>query len=141
MNTTLLINEKVQVFLKGTKEMFIDGKWVPAVNGTLYESINPTTNEVLAKVYEGDEQDVDLAVKAARRAFEDGWKKTAPRERARLLNKLADLVEENLEEITQLDSLEYGGTLAVAGALRKMQFIICVIMLVGLQNFMERQSN
>ncbi|MFY0743029.1 aldehyde dehydrogenase family protein [Solibacillus silvestris] len=115
VNTTLLINEKVQVFLKGTKEMFIDGKWVPAVNGTLYESINPTTNEVLAKIYEGDEQDVDLAVKAARRAFEGGWKKTAPRERARLLNKLADLVEENLEEITQLDSLEYGGTLAVAG--------------------------
>ena len=51
VNTTLLINEKVQVFLKGTKEMFIDGKWVPAVNGTLYESINPTTNEVLATIY------------------------------------------------------------------------------------------
>src|SRR5690606_18116987 len=108
-------NEKVQAFLKGTKEMYIDGKWVPAVEGTIYESINPTTNDVLAKIYEGDEQDVDIAVKAARRAFEGGWKKTAPRERARLLNKLADLVEENLEEITQLDSLEYGGTLAVAG--------------------------
>ena len=77
--------------------------------------INPTTNEVLAKVYEGDEEDVDLAVKAARRAFENGWKKTAPRERTRLLNKLADLLEENLEVLTQLDALDYGGTHAVAG--------------------------
>ncbi|WP_342488236.1 aldehyde dehydrogenase family protein [Cytobacillus sp. FSL W7-1323] len=114
-NTTLEINPIVQAFLSGTKEMFLNGKWVPAIKGKVYESINPTTNEILAKIYEGDEEDLDVAVKAARRAFEGSWKNTAPRERARLLNKLADLLEENLEVITQLDALDYGGTLAVAG--------------------------
>lgn len=114
-NTTIVVNQKVQEFLAGTKDMYIDGKWVPAINGKVYESINPTTNEVLAKIYEGDEEDVNLAVHAARRAFEGGWKQTPPRERARYLNKLADLIEENLEIITQLDALDYGGTLAVAG--------------------------
>ena len=55
VNTTLTVNEKVQEFLVGTKEMFIDGKWVTSVQRKVYESINPTTNEVLAKIYEGDE--------------------------------------------------------------------------------------
>ncbi len=89
--------------------LLIGGKWVPSVSGKTFETTNPATGEVICKVAEGDKADVDLAVAAARRAFESGpWPKMAAAERGRILNRLADLIEENKEELAALESLDNG---------------------------------
>src|SRR5918911_5649909 len=89
--------------------MFIDGKWVPSASGKTFETVNPATGEVICRVAEGDKADVDLAVKAARKAFEEGpWRTMNASERGRLLNKLADLIEKNQEELAALESLDNG---------------------------------
>jgi aldehyde dehydrogenase (NAD+) len=108
------------------KKMLIDGKWVDAVSGKKFETHNPATGELLATVAEGDAEDINRAVAAARRAFEGPWSKVKPFERQSLLLKLADLVEQNYEELSQLDTLDMGapisrtrgGRLRVLGMLR-----------------------
>src|SRR6185437_9568215 len=86
--------------------LFIGGKWQDSVSGKTFATLNPATGEVICQVAEGDKADIDLAVKAARKAFEDGpWSKMNASERGRLLNKLADLVEQNREELAALESL------------------------------------
>jgi len=95
--------------------MFINGKWVEAASGKTFPSYNPATGEVLAQVAEGDREDIDRAVKAARKAFESGpWAEMTASERGRLIWKLGDLVEEHLEEFAQLESLDNGKPLSVA---------------------------
>lgn len=89
--------------------LFIGGKWLDSVSGKTFPTINPATGEVICQVAEGDKADVDLAVQAARRAFEEGpWPKMDASERGRLLHKLADLIEKNLEELAALESLDNG---------------------------------
>jgi aldehyde dehydrogenase (NAD+) len=106
--------KKLPVKVRQTK-MFIDGKWVDASSGKTFETLNPATGDVIAHVAEGDKADVDKAVKAARRAFEKGpWRKMSARERGRILYKLADLIEENKEELAKLESLDNGKPLSVA---------------------------
>ena len=91
------------------QKMLIDGKWVESVSGKRFETINPSTGEVICDVAEGDKADVDLAVKAARKAFESGpWSKLAPAGRGVLLNKLADAMESHLDELAALESLDNG---------------------------------
>ena len=88
---------------------FIDGKFVDAVSDKTFDSINPANGQVLAQVAECDAADVDLAVAAGRRAFEDGrWSRMAPGDRKAVLLKLADLIRANLEEMALLDSLDMG---------------------------------
>lgn len=88
---------------------FIDGKFVGAVSGKTFDSINPANGQLLAQVAECDAADVDLAVAAGRRAFEDGrWSRMAPGDRKAVLLKLADLIRANLEEMALLDSLDMG---------------------------------
>ena len=88
-------------------ECFIGGRWTPAVSGRTFETVNPATEEVIAQVAEGDAADVDLAVKAARHALEQGpWGRMDARDRGRLLYKLADLIEENAEELAALETLD-----------------------------------
>jgi len=89
--------------------LFIGGKWQDSVSGKTFETANPATGESICQVAEGDKADVDLAVKAARKAFTDGpWPKMNASERGRLLHKLADLVEQNQEELAALESLDNG---------------------------------
>jgi aldehyde dehydrogenase (NAD+) len=89
--------------------LFIGGKWQDSVSGKTFPTINPATGETICQVAEGDKADIDLAVKAARKAFEDGaWPKTSAAERGRLTNKLADLIEKNKEELAALESLDNG---------------------------------
>src|SRR5438270_9332120 len=89
--------------------LFIDGKWQPSVSGKTFATLNPASGETICQVAEGDKADIDLAVKAARKAFESGpWPKMNASERGRLLNRLADLVEENQEELAALESLDNG---------------------------------
>jgi len=91
------------------KKLLIGGRWVPARSGKTFETVNPATEEVLALVAEGDRADVDEAVKAARQAFEKGrWPKMGPHERARYLCKIADLIEEDADELAELETLDNG---------------------------------
>jgi acyl-CoA reductase-like NAD-dependent aldehyde dehydrogenase len=105
---------QVHPFLDGKpKRMLIDGKWLEAASGKTFESRNPATGELLANVAEGDAEDINLAVAAARRAFNGPWSKFKPAERQRLLLRLADLVEEHIEEFAQLDTLDMGAAAPV----------------------------
>jgi aldehyde dehydrogenase (NAD+) len=89
--------------------LFIGGKWLDSVSGKTFPTLNPATGETICQVAEGDKADVDLAVKAARKAFEEGpWSKMNASDRGRLLNKLADLIEKNKEELAALESLDNG---------------------------------
>ncbi len=100
-------------FLDGKpKRMFIDGKWVEAATGKTFATINPSTGEELAQVAEGDAEDIDRAVEAARRAFNGPWSKVKPFERQALLLKLAELVEKNFDELAWLDTLDMGAPIS-----------------------------
>src|SRR5271165_735042 len=106
---------KVFRFVSRTHKILINGKWVEAASGKTFPTYNPATGEVLARVAEGDREDIDRAVKAARAAFETGrWSQLTPSERGRAIWKLADLLEENLEEFAQLESLDNGKPLKIA---------------------------
>jgi aldehyde dehydrogenase (NAD+) len=89
--------------------LLINGKWQDSVSGKTFPTLNPATGEVLCQVAEGDKADIDLAVKAARKAFEDGpWARMNASDRGRLLHKLADKIEEHKEELAALESLDNG---------------------------------
>lgn len=90
-------------------ECFIDGKWVPAASGKTFATMNPATEEEIAQVAEGDSADIDRAVKAARKAFENSaWSRMDARDRGRLIYRLADLIEEEIDELAALESLDNG---------------------------------
>src|SRR5258708_7724129 len=111
MNPTMLEPEarrKMSAKAHQTK-MLIDGEWVDSASGRTFETINPATGEVITRVAEGGKADVDRAVKAARNAFECGpWKKMNARERGRLLYKFADLLEQHIDELAALETLDNG---------------------------------
>jgi aldehyde dehydrogenase (NAD+) len=89
--------------------LFIAGKWQDSVSGKTFATHNPATGETICQVAEGDKADIDLAVAAARRAFEEGpWPKTSAAERGRLLHRLADLIESHKEELAALEALDNG---------------------------------
>ncbi len=89
--------------------LLIGGKWLDSVSGKTFPTVNPATGEVICQVAEGDKADIDLAVKAARKAFEEGpWRRMNASERGRLLNRLADLIERNQEELAALETLDNG---------------------------------
>src|SRR5436853_1302685 len=107
--------DKTTGFVSRKHKLLINGKWVESASGKTFPTYNPATGEVLAQVAEGDREDINRAVKAARKAFDSGsWSDMSASERGRLLWKLADLMEEHLEEFAQLESLDNGKPLAVA---------------------------
>ena len=109
------IDSKVSKFVAQTQKMLINGKHVEAASGKTFATYNPATGEVLANVAEGDREDINRAVKAARAAFETGpWSRMSPAERGKLIWKLGDLIEKHLEEFAQLESLDNGKPLKVA---------------------------
>ncbi|MGE7684196.1 aldehyde dehydrogenase family protein [Peribacillus simplex] len=109
MEQTIKLNPRVQEFLKGTKKLLINGELVEAASGKTFETLDPSNGKVLAVVCEAGPEDVDKAVKAARKAFDNGpWKKMSASERSRLIYKLADLMEEHKEALAQLDTLDNG---------------------------------
>jgi phenylacetaldehyde dehydrogenase len=110
-------DDKVSSFVSRTHKMLINGKWVAATSGKTFPTYNPATGEVLARVAEGDSADIELAVKAARAAFDTGpWRRLTPSERGRMIWKLADLIEQNLEELAELETLDNGKPLKIARA-------------------------
>lgn len=94
---------------KDPYQLYIDGKYVPSVSGKLQDCVNPANNEVFAHAYRGGVEDAELAVKAARRAFDEGpWGKTAARDRAAILMKAAEIMERRADEFATLEALECG---------------------------------
>ena len=111
------IDPKAASFIGKTGKILIGGKWSEAASGKTFDTPNPATGEVLARVAAGDREDIDRAVKAARKAFESGpWSTMTASERGKLIWKLADLLEQNLEEFATLESLDNGKPLTVARA-------------------------
>ncbi|HEX4968801.1 MAG TPA: aldehyde dehydrogenase family protein, partial [Nitrospiraceae bacterium] len=110
-------HQQVLTFVSKPRKMLIGGKWLEAASGKTFPTYNPATGEILAHVAEGNGTDVDMAVTAARNAFEGGpWRRLTASERGRLIWKLADLLESHLEEFAQLESLDNGKPIGVARA-------------------------
>jgi phenylacetaldehyde dehydrogenase len=109
------MQDAVSEFLATPRKLLIDGRWVAAASGKTFDSIDPATGEVLARVAEGDKTDIDAAVKAARRAFESGpWPKMSASERGRIMWKIADLLEKHTEEFAELETLDNGKPISVS---------------------------
>jgi phenylacetaldehyde dehydrogenase len=109
------IDPRVSSTLAKQGRLLINNRWEDAASRKTFPTYNPATGEVLTRVAEGDKDDVDRAVKAARSAFENGpWPKMTTSERGRLIWKLGDLIEKHLEEFAELESLDNGKPLTVA---------------------------
>ncbi|VXD21405.1 Aldehyde dehydrogenase, mitochondrial [Planktothrix serta PCC 8927] len=106
MVTSIRPDQKVKI---GPTQLLINNEWVNSVSGRRFQTINPTTGEIICDVAEADAADVDQAVKAARTAFTRGnWPQMSATKRGELLYKLADLIEQNILELAQLESLDNG---------------------------------
>jgi len=91
------------------RRLLIDNQWVDAASGGTFDTVNPATGAVLASIAAGEAADVDRAVAAARAAFEAAaWRDMIPAQRARLLWKMADLIEQNIDELAELETLDQG---------------------------------
>jgi phenylacetaldehyde dehydrogenase len=102
--------------ITGPKRLLIDGQWVEAASGRTFQTIDPATEEVLADIAHGDAEDVERAVRAARRAFEFGseWRRMTPSDRGRLIHRIGDLILDNADELATLESMDNGKPRAVA---------------------------
>ncbi|ALJ19217.1 aldehyde dehydrogenase family protein [Microbacterium sp. No. 7] len=99
-------------FVQGTKKLLIGGEWVEPSSGQYIDAVNPANGEVLARIAQGDARDVDLAVAAARRAFEGPWSQYTPHERRKLLLSVHDAIVDNFEELAVIETLDMGAPLA-----------------------------
>jgi phenylacetaldehyde dehydrogenase len=110
-------DQQIRAFLDEPRKMLINGKWVDSASGKTFQSFNPATGSVLAEVSEGDREDINRAVSAARAAFDGGpWRRMTPSERGRAIWKLADLIEQQTEEFAMLETLDNGKPLTVSRA-------------------------
>src|SRR5580698_118358 len=116
MISTLPMPTEKQTAPTATK-LLINNRWVPSESGKTFATVNPSTGEEICQVAEADAADVEKAVKAARTAFEHGsWRKMPASQRGRLLNRLADLMEEHADELARLESLDNGKPFSMAKA-------------------------
>jgi len=92
-------------------DLFIDGKFVKPSSGTYFKTINPANQEVLAEVAHGNEKDIDLAVKAARKAYTEVWSKMPGKERAKYIYRIARLMQEKARELAVIETLDAGKTI------------------------------
>jgi len=97
------------------KRLLIDGKWVESISGETYSTPNPATGEALAEIAHGKAVDIDRAVQAARRAFDQGpWRTMTPADRAKIIWNIGALIDGHLDELAELESLDNGKPAAVA---------------------------
>src|SRR6202034_2090169 len=114
---TVTLERSVEEFIGAPRQLFINGQWTDAASGKTFETPNPATGETLARIAEGDAEDINRAVRAARKAFEEGpWSRMTPSERGRIIWKIGDLILEHTDELAQLESLDNGKPFAVAQA-------------------------
>jgi phenylacetaldehyde dehydrogenase len=112
---TVTVDQTVEQFTATPRQLFINGQWADAASGKTFETPNPATGATLAHIAEGDAEDINRAVAAARKAFDEGpWGRITPSERGRIIWKIGDLILEHAEELAQLESLDNGKPYAVA---------------------------
>ena len=114
---TVTLERSVEEFIGSPRQLFINGQWVDAASGRTFDTPNPATGETLARIAEGDAEDINRAVRAARKAFEEGpWSRMTPSERGRIIWRIGDLILQHVDELAQLESLDNGKPFAVAQA-------------------------
>jgi phenylacetaldehyde dehydrogenase len=114
---TVTLDRNVEEFIATPRQLFINGQWSDAASGKTFETPDPATGETLARIAEGDAEDINRAVKAARKAFDEGpWSRMTPSERGRIVWKIGDLILEHTDELAQLESLDNGKPFVVAQA-------------------------
>ena len=111
------VNDNVGDFLSKEKKLYIAGKWVDPNSGKSFDVEDPATGKKIASCSAGNSKDIDLAVKAARKAFDSGaWTDMSNSEKGKIIWKIGDLIDKHGEELAQLESLDNGKPVAVAGA-------------------------
>ncbi|MEA2401743.1 MAG: aldehyde dehydrogenase [Thermoleophilaceae bacterium] len=105
---------EVQAFLGRDQRLFIDGAFVDSASGGTFGTVDPATGNAITEVAEADAEDIDRAVRAARRAFEGPWSSLAPSQRGMLLHRLADAIEAHADEFAQIESIDNGKPAAFA---------------------------
>jgi phenylacetaldehyde dehydrogenase len=114
---TVTLDRNVEEFIATPRQLFINGQWSDAASGKTFETPDPATGETLARIAEGDAEDINRAVKAARKAFEEGpWSRMTPSDRGRIIWKIGDLILDHTDELAQLESLDNGKPFVVAQA-------------------------
>ncbi|NOS69420.1 MAG: aldehyde dehydrogenase family protein [Verrucomicrobia bacterium] len=108
------LSPKIREFLSAPRQLLIGGNWVNAASGRTFDTYNPATGGVLAQVSEAGAEDVDRAVRAASNALTGSWGSITPSDRAKLLWRLADLVEQHADELATLEALNNGQSFAAA---------------------------
>jgi phenylacetaldehyde dehydrogenase len=111
--------QRAQDFVRTPGRLLIDGEWVEAVSGKTFETLNPATEESLGWVAHGAAEDIELAVAAARRCFDDDrsdWRRMTPSERGKVIHRIGDLIEQHADELAMLETLDNGKPLTVAKA-------------------------
>ena len=118
MTTQELTDNHAREFIRQDHKLFIGGEWVDSATGETFETVNPATEEALARVPRAGGEDVERAVRAARTAFDHGspWRKMTPSERGRVIWRIADLIEEHADEFAMLEALDNGKPFKVARA-------------------------
>lgn len=102
-------------FIRSPKRMLIDGQWVESASGKTFPVFDPVTGDILAQVAEGDKEDIERAVKVARRTFENSaWRTMTSSERGRIIWKIGDLILEHADELAELESIDNGKPVGVA---------------------------
>jgi aldehyde dehydrogenase (NAD+) len=115
MTTQLTDQDLHPAFIDGSdKKLLIGGEWKPAISGKTIPSVNPSTGEPIAQIADGGEADVDLAVAAARAAFEGPWRRFTPAQRQRVMLRFAELLDRNHQELLRIDVHDMGSPIGVA---------------------------
>jgi phenylacetaldehyde dehydrogenase len=103
------VGQPTAMFLRREHRLIVGGKWLPALSGKTFDTYDPGTGRVIARIAEGNAADVELAVAAARHAFSNGpWHGMTPSDRSRLIWKIGDLLDQHAGELAELDSLNNG---------------------------------
>src|SRR5438046_8156200 len=121
-------------------ELFIGGEWTPGAGGGAQEIVNPATGKVIAHVPKGTEDDVNRAVAAARKAFDESWADTTPRERSEAMLKLADAIEANGDELARIESENVGKPLAATKSEEIPPIVDCIRFFAGAARILEGKA-